>query len=89
MSSAALLTAQAELSGFGPTIDGVELMQAPWKLAERGHVANATVLAGSVSEDATYGDLPQEKVHTCLCPAGDDFGCGHRGSFLNGFTLLA
>eukprot|EP00941_MAST-03F_sp_MAST-3F-sp1_P000431 g431.t1 len=46
---------------FGPTIDGVTLLDEPWRLAQRGpefRAPNVEVIAGSVAEDATYGGFP-------------------------------
>lgn len=59
------LLAVQERFGFGPTIDGAELLSEPWRLLQQGHVApGVPVVAGSVSEDCSLGfnELPSTKV---------------------------
>lgn len=48
--------------GTGPTIDGVELADRPWRLAQRGAVApGVRIIAGSVAEDSTFS-MPNPKT---------------------------
>jgi len=55
----ALLQISSDLNDWGPTVDGVEINDDPWRLVRQGAVApDVEVLAGSVSEDATYGNYP-------------------------------
>eukprot|EP00501_MAST-03F_sp_TOSAG23-6_P002670 GSMAST32.ASY1.ANO1.2817.1 assembled CDS len=56
-----LLEAQAQSSsGYSPTIDGVTLLDVPWKLAQRGSKYRApgvSIIVGSVAEDSTFPDF--------------------------------
>jgi len=61
MGAVEVLAAVPEASiGYGPTIDGVELKDAPWNLAAQGKLApGVPVIAGEAAEDGDQS-LPQE-----------------------------
>ena len=50
--AATVLSCVPDAAGYGPTVDGVELVDAPWVLAAAGKLApGVPVIAGAVSED--------------------------------------
>ena len=56
LSPTQLIDAAAAIQwSWGPVMDGVELTDVTWKLAQRGHVApDVDVIVGSVGEDSTF-----------------------------------